>query len=270
MTVLGQGWTSRCNRLAENTGLIDKLNKEEEKLQERKKTLYDLINEGSEVIKTNTEVTDENTKAAKKNKDTKKEMTELEKQNFEWSRKMEEKTKERIAQEEYLTTKQQERQQDRIDQYEEEEELAEALNARSIALMRKNGKTDKEIELAVMKTIVAFLNTVGGILLVGVGDGGNIIGIEKDGFRNNDKLLLHFNNLIKNHIGLEFAGLIDFQLYDCRGKQILAVKCESSPEPVFLKYDEEEDYYIRLGPGSRKLSTRKAIKYINSRKEEQK
>ncbi len=131
----------------------------------------------------------------------------------------------------------------------------------------KTNKPDREIELAVMKTIVAFLNSEGGILLVGIADGGKAVGIGADGFSSNDKFLLHFNNLIKNHIGLEFASLIDFEICDYKGKQILIVRCEKFSESMFLRHEENEDFYIRVGPGSRKLSTKKAIKYISSRKE---
>ena len=39
---------------------------------------------------------------------------------------------------------------------------------------------DKKVENSVLKTIVAFLNSEGGTLLIGVSDCGEIIGIEKD------------------------------------------------------------------------------------------
>ena len=47
-------------------------------------------------------------------------------------------------------------------------------------------KFDREIENAVLKTIVAFCNTAGGELLIGVADDGSVVGIEHDGFPNDD------------------------------------------------------------------------------------
>ncbi len=129
----------------------------------------------------------------------------------------------------------------------------------------KANKPTRDIELAVLKTVVAFLNTEGGILLVGIADDGSALGIEKDNFPNSDKFLLHFNNMIKAHIGLEYANLIDFYLTDYQDKQILVIQCKESKDPIFLKFEETEDFYIRVGPGSRRLSTKKAIKYINER-----
>ena len=129
----------------------------------------------------------------------------------------------------------------------------------------KSGKPGKEIEIASLKTVAAFMNSDGGALLVGVEDSGNILGIEADGFQNEDRMLLHFNNLIKQHIGLEFAGCLFFDLRSMGTKKILVIDCERSDEPVFLKNKGGEDFYIRVGPGSRKLSTSEVIEYLKTR-----
>ena len=53
---------------------------------------------------------------------------------------------------------------------------------------REGKKKDKVIEHQVVKTICAFLNSrFGGHLLIGVDDEGNVLGIEDDGFENEDK-----------------------------------------------------------------------------------
>ena len=51
----------------------------------------------------------------------------------------------------------------------------------------KANKPGKEIENSWLKTIIAFLNTDGGILLVGVEDDGNVLGLEPDKVPNADK-----------------------------------------------------------------------------------
>jgi len=105
---------------------------------------------------------------------------------------------------------------------------------------------DKKIEHATLKTIVAYLNSKGGILLVGVNDEGEVIGIEKDNFQTNDKLNLHFTNLLKNTIGNQYLPLINFELVKIDGKHVLRIDCKKSDRPVFLKVDEEE-FFIRNG-----------------------
>jgi hypothetical protein len=129
----------------------------------------------------------------------------------------------------------------------------------------RTDKPDKNIELATLKTVVAFLNSDGGTLLVGVKDDGEILGIENDNFANHDKFLLHFNNLIKQHIGLEFAQHIYFAVKSVSEREILVVDCEESEDPAFLKHDGGEDFYVRIGPGSRKLPTSKVLDYIKNK-----
>ncbi len=129
----------------------------------------------------------------------------------------------------------------------------------------KTGKPDKKIELASLKSIVSFLNSEGGTLLIGVDDEGGILGIDAQNFRNEDKYLLHFNNLIKQHIGLEFSQNLGFALKPVSEKKILVVDCEPSEQPVFLKHDTEEEFYVRFGPGSRRLPTSKVLEYLKTR-----
>jgi hypothetical protein len=72
----------------------------------------------------------------------------------------------------------------------------------------KNEKPGKEIELAWLKAVVGFMNSDGGILLIGVSDDGEILGLDADNFANEDKCRLHFKNLINTHIGVEFTRFI--------------------------------------------------------------
>ena len=130
----------------------------------------------------------------------------------------------------------------------------------------KANKPGREIENACLKTMVAFLNTAGGILLVGVEDDGNVVGLEPDKFPNADKYLLHVNNLIRERIGMEMAQFIKFGIKQLDEKEILCVQCSPSPEAAFLKHDQNEDLYIRVGPGSRKLTSRETLTYMNNRK----
>jgi len=51
-----------------------------------------------------------------------------------------------------------------------------------------------------LKAIVAFCNSAGGELLIGVADDGSIVGIEHDGFSNEDKFQLHLRNLLLERI----------------------------------------------------------------------
>ncbi|MPN55635.1 hypothetical protein SDC9_203319 [bioreactor metagenome] len=111
---------------------------------------------------------------------------------------------------------------------------------------------------------MAYLNTDGGILLVGVSNIGEVLGIKNDGFLNTDRFLLHFKQLIKQHIGLNYASMIEYTLVPVSGKEVLEIDCKKSDEAVFLKTDKnDEEFYIRIGPSSERLTGRKLIEYVN-------
>lgn len=130
----------------------------------------------------------------------------------------------------------------------------------------KSGQKDKIIELAWLKGVTAFMNSEGGTLLVGVGDNGDILGIAADDFENKDKCHLHIKNLIHEHIGSEFAGFIQCYLQDIDGKTLVCLTCRKADVPIFLKTGKNEDFYIRSGPSSTKLTMSQMVAYLDHRK----
>lgn len=79
------------------------------------------------------------------------------------------------------------------------------------------GEKDARMERAVLKTIVAFLNSRGGTLLIGVSDSGEIIGTDEASFESRDKMLLHLNHLIEDRIGKEYIAYINYYIVDFDG-----------------------------------------------------
>jgi ATP-dependent Lon protease len=149
---------------------------------------------------------------------------------------------------------------------EEEKLIAEGENAtiEFKSTLRWNlhaDKADKAMEHSVLKTVVAFLNSDGGTLLIGIEDDGNIIGIEADNFNNDDKFLLHFGNLVNDKIGKQYADQIRWKLIYLRNNNILRVDCSASSTPVFLQTKDGEEFYIRSGPATVQLSTSEVLAY---------
>jgi CheY-like chemotaxis protein len=126
-------------------------------------------------------------------------------------------------------------------------------------------QVDRGVEVAWLKTVAAFLNSGGGTLIVGVGDKGEILGIKKDNFPNEDKYLLHVNNRIQQHIGLEHAQNIEYSLIPIDQEKVLVIECKSSSVPAFFVQGNEESFYIRVGPGTRKLSISQTLTYLSER-----
>lgn len=130
--------------------------------------------------------------------------------------------------------------------------------------IRTNSK-EKYIELGCLKTIAGFLNSNGGTLLVGVTDDNIPVGVaaEINLFHkgSQDKLLLHFKNLVRDNIGESFYPLLDFYLVPVDGKLILRVDCKESDRPCFIG----DDFYVRTNPATDKLAGLKLIQYISTR-----
>ena len=86
--------------------------------------------------------------------------------------------------------------------------------------------------------------------------------VKTDKFPNEDKILLNVNNLITMHIGSEYSPFIDTNCFQFEDKTIIAISCKRSSTLAFLLVNDEENFFIRLGPSSRKLSTRATIDYL--------
>ena len=129
----------------------------------------------------------------------------------------------------------------------------------------ETGETDKRMEKAVLKTIVAFLNTDGGNLLIGVDDDGDIIAADIQRVEDKDKMGLHLTNLIASKIGNSFLPFITFNLVEFDDKVVIRVKCDPCPMPVFYKDGKIEIFYVRSGPRTEELTGMTLISYIKNR-----
>jgi len=129
----------------------------------------------------------------------------------------------------------------------------------------QTGEKDPRMERAVLKTLVAFLNSRGGTLLIGISDDGGVSGIDEGSFDNRDKLNLHMTNLIASQIGNEFIPYISFKLSDYEEKGIMRVVCRKSDDPVFLKEGKQETFFVRSGPSSIELIGTDLLNYVDNR-----
>ncbi|MDX2478782.1 MAG: ATP-binding protein, partial [Desulfuromusa sp.] len=130
----------------------------------------------------------------------------------------------------------------------------------------QTGKRGKEIEFAWLKAVTAFLNSDGGTLLLGVADSGEICGIGADEFENNDRCLLHVKNLLNQHIGAEFSSYIFTTILDCSEGSAVMLECRPAGAAVFLKIGKNEEFYVRSGPSSTKLSPSQTLSYMAEKK----
>ncbi len=126
------------------------------------------------------------------------------------------------------------------------------------------GKHDAAITHAALKSLAGFLNSGGGVLLLGVRDDGSIQGIEADGFPNLDRFGLHFWQTVEAGLGGGVCPFVETHFESLDGGTVCMVSCMESPRPVFLHAKSGEDeFYIRVGGSSRRLGVRDALEYIS-------
>ncbi len=127
----------------------------------------------------------------------------------------------------------------------------------------------REMEKAVMKTVAAFLNSKGGILVIGINDGQEITGLkndyetltrkDSDGFEN------HFTQIFNKMLGPEFRHLVRLKFQPVNGHDICLVQVGASARPVYLKIDSSEHFYVRTGNVTTPLKLSEVESYSRSR-----
>jgi hypothetical protein len=127
------------------------------------------------------------------------------------------------------------------------------------------GQPDEKIQLAVLKTIAAFLNAKGGSLLVGVADDGEVLGLQADGFPNDDKMGLHLVNLIKDRVGDVFLPYVHPHFEDQAGQRVLLVQCEPGPKAAFVKDGNAQRFFVRGANATTELTGLSLTDYVKQR-----
>jgi len=124
----------------------------------------------------------------------------------------------------------------------------------------------ERLETSSLKTIVAFLNSDGGDLLIGVKDDRSINGLNDEIKQlrgsSHDKFLLYFVTKVKERIGAGWLPYIKHSLIEADGKVLLRVHCEPSQDPAYL---DRETFYIRTNPATEPLKGPDVNDYIRRR-----
>ena len=128
------------------------------------------------------------------------------------------------------------------------------------------GRVNKALRHSVLKTIAAFLNTEGGVLVIGVEDDGNVCGLERDlaGLDGStDKFGQLLAQLITDRIGPEYGHLAKVRYETLNEKTVCVVEVDKAPEPAFLVSERGKQFYVRVGNTSRALDAEQSVKHIS-------
>lgn len=132
----------------------------------------------------------------------------------------------------------------------------------------KTGSVNRALEKASMKTVAAFMNGDGGTLLLGVGDDGSAVGLERDittlARRSMDGFQTHFSNVLAAMIGNEFRQYVSVRPFMHEAKPCALVTVAAAPRPAYVADEGKEEFFIRTGNGTTALKMSDAHAYIAS------
>lgn len=102
---------------------------------------------------------------------------------------------------------------------------------------------------SILRSVVSFANTNGGIILIGVEDDGSIIGIENSG-KIQEQIACSIANRVKPQL------IVDINTVEVDSKVVLVIQIEHMPGPYYLSdKGMDKGVYIRLGNSNRIAGT---------------
>ena len=137
------------------------------------------------------------------------------------------------------------------------------------------GNVNKKLEEAVLKTVAAFANALGGTLLIGVEDDRTVLGLEHDyvslGNVDRDRFEIHLRNLLNQQFGPGFVtSKIQLRFHDVDEKEVCQVDIVQAKEPIILKIKDRngqsiEKFYARSGNSSQEIPLSELAAYMKER-----
>lgn len=139
---------------------------------------------------------------------------------------------------------------------------------------KQNQGSVKGVKHTAMKNLVAFANTQGGNLIIGLEDNLNILGVEYElnsttfSLKDQDKYLNDLDGLIDQYIGNDFHQYIEsIEFIKTENGHLLWIKIKKSNKPIFLRLDKngslKKDFYIRGRVSSRILDIEEYTNYFS-------
>ncbi len=127
----------------------------------------------------------------------------------------------------------------------------------------RTGSKDPKMEHIIVKTVCGFMNAEGGgMLLIGVEDDGQIIGLGQD-YRtlgnkpNKDGYELWLRQHLDNSLSCPTAGIVRIAFDEVDGKEICVVHVGASSRPVFAKSlsggGTPSEFWVRVGNATKQM-----------------
>lgn len=132
----------------------------------------------------------------------------------------------------------------------------------------KRNNINKDLEFTVVKGISGFMNAKGGTILIGVEDERNILGLGRDydtlKKKNSDGFLIHLTHIINNYLGREFSAFWSANIIHNQGIDICRIDIVPADRPVYVKYGNKEEFFVRMSATTQPMRIKEAHEYIKT------
>lgn len=133
------------------------------------------------------------------------------------------------------------------------------------------GDKDPAIEREIVKAVAGFMNARGGTLLIGVNDEREPVGLENDykvtGKRNRDPRDSFENwltDLFDEAIGKPAMANMSVTFEEVDGHDVCRIDVDPSRTPVYAKFKQSKDFFVRSNNSTRSFDIEDAMDYIAS------
>lgn len=129
----------------------------------------------------------------------------------------------------------------------------------------KKRQPNKLMGMIVARTISSFMNSEGGIVLIGVDDDKRVLGLNNDLSQlkgSFDNFELHFTNTINKYLGKICRPYVNVKFEKVEGKDIALIVVKKSLRPVYIKYGDKTEFFIRSGNSCQPLDVSEATDYV--------
>ncbi len=131
-------------------------------------------------------------------------------------------------------------------------------------------RVNKTLESVILKTLAGFMNSsIGGTLLIGVADNGEILGLEKDYQTlkkpDQDGFDQRVMTAISTNLGADLCSFVHVLFHVIDNKEVCRLIVSPANRPVFLTQSNTPKFYVRTGGGTRDLNVQEALSYVAGR-----
>jgi hypothetical protein len=134
--------------------------------------------------------------------------------------------------------------------------------------LREN-EVNKALEKVIAKALCGLMNADGGVLIIGVDDSGQAIGLDYDlqvlHKKTEDGFERALTDVAVNYLELPYRQYLSPSFEDYQRKRICVIRVEKSKHPVFCLFGGRHELYVRVGNLTKSLDAKETLDYVANR-----